>query len=75
VTVLPDDRRALSVVKAVTQLGHELGMTIVAEGCENQQQIDVLLEAGVDAIQGFFHAKPMPDSELLPWLKARSNKI
>ncbi|MBU0688253.1 MAG: bifunctional diguanylate cyclase/phosphodiesterase [Gammaproteobacteria bacterium] len=75
VTVLPDDRRALSVVKAVTQLGHELGMTIVAEGCENQQQIDVLLEAGVDAIQGFFYAKPMPDSELLPWLKARSHKI
>ncbi|MFH2134079.1 MAG: bifunctional diguanylate cyclase/phosphodiesterase [Pseudomonadota bacterium] len=75
VTVLPDDRRALSVVKAVTQLGHELGMTIVAEGCENQQQIDVLLEAGVDAIQGFFYARPMPEAELLPWLKARSNKI
>jgi diguanylate cyclase (GGDEF)-like protein len=75
VTVLPDDRRALSVVKAVTQLGHELGMTIVAEGCENHQQIDVLLEAGVDAIQGFFYARPMPEAELLPWLKARSNKI
>ena len=74
VTVLPDDRRALSVVKAVTQLGHELGMTIVAEGCENQQQIDVLLEAGVDAIQGFFHARPMPEAALLPWLIARSNK-
>jgi len=75
VTVLPEDSRALSVVKAVTQLGHELGMTIVAEGCENQQQIDVLLEAGVDAIQGFFHAKPMPDAELLPWLRTRKNKL
>lgn len=74
VTVLPDDRRALSVVKAVTQLGHELGMTIVAEGCENQQQIDVLLAAGVDAIQGFFYAKPMPETELLSWLIARSHK-
>ncbi len=74
VTVLPDDRRALSVVNAVTQLGHELGMSIVAEGCENQRQIDVLLEAGVDSIQGFFHARPMPEAELLPWLIARSNK-
>lgn len=74
VTVLPEDRRALSVVKAVTQLGHELGMSIVAEGCENQQQIDVLLEAGVDAIQGFFYARPMPEAELLPWLKARTDK-
>lgn len=72
VTVLPQDQRALSVVNAVTQLGHALGMTIVAEGCENQQQIDTLLTAGVDAIQGFFYAKPMPEAALLAWLNTRS---
>ncbi|MEW5902879.1 MAG: bifunctional diguanylate cyclase/phosphodiesterase [Pseudomonadota bacterium] len=71
VTVLPQDQRALSVVRAVTSLGHDLGMTIVAEGCESQEQIDVLLEAGVDAIQGFFHARPMPGDDLLDWLHTR----
>lgn len=74
VTVLPEDVRALSVVRAVTQLGHDLGMTIVAEGCETQEQIDVLLDAGVDAIQGFFHARPMPEESLLPWLQNRNPK-
>jgi diguanylate cyclase (GGDEF)-like protein len=74
VTVLPEDRRALSVVRAVTQLGHELGMTIVAEGCETREQIDALLEAGVDAIQGFFYARPMPEESLIPWLQQRSAK-
>jgi len=74
VTVLPDDRRALSVVKAMTQLGHELGMTIVAEGCEKKEQIDALFDAGVDAIQGFFYARPMPEDALLPWLQARNIK-
>jgi len=74
VTVLPEDRRAFSVVKAMTQLGHELGMIIVAEGCERQVEIDALLEAGVDAIQGFFYAKPMPEKNLLPWLKNRDDK-
>ncbi|HZW24002.1 MAG TPA: bifunctional diguanylate cyclase/phosphodiesterase [Gallionella sp.] len=73
VTVLPEDKRALAVVRAMTQLGHELGMTIVAEGCETKEQIDALLEAGVDAIQGFFYARPMPEETLLPWLQSRNN--
>lgn len=74
VTVLPEDKRALSVVKAMTQLGHELGMTIVAEGCETQEQIDALLDAGVDAIQGFFYARPMPEETLIPWLQSRNKQ-
>lgn len=73
VTVLPEDRRALSVVKAVTHLGHDLGMTVVAEGCERREQIDALLEAGVDAIQGFYYAKPMPEEQLLPWMQQQRN--
>ncbi|MCX7192474.1 MAG: EAL domain-containing protein [Proteobacteria bacterium] len=74
VTVLPEDRRALAVVRAMTQLGHELGMTVVAEGCERQEEIDALLDAGVDAIQGFFYARPMPENALLDWLKTRDTK-
>lgn len=74
VTVLPEDRRALAVVGAITKLGHELGMTVVAEGCETEEQIDVLLDIGVDAIQGFCHAKPMPDDALLAWLQQRNTK-
>jgi diguanylate cyclase (GGDEF)-like protein len=74
VTVLPEDRRALAVVRAMTQLGHELGMTVVAEGCERQEEIDALLDAGVDAIQGFFYARPMPEASLLAWLQTRNAK-
>jgi diguanylate cyclase (GGDEF)-like protein len=72
VTVLPEDKRALAVVRAMTQLGHELGMTIVAEGCETKEQIDALLDAGVDAIQGFYYARPMPEETLLSWLQSRN---
>lgn len=73
VTVLPEDKRAQAVVRAMTQLGHELGMTVVAEGCERQEEIDALLEAGVDAIQGFFYARPMPADALYNWLKTRNS--
>ncbi len=73
VNALPEDQRAYSVVKAMTQLGHELGMTIVAEGCERKEEIDALLDAGVDAIQGFYFAKPMPGETLLSWIKTRND--
>jgi EAL domain-containing protein (putative c-di-GMP-specific phosphodiesterase class I) len=49
-------------------------MTIVAEGCETQEQIQALLDVGVDAIQGFYYAKPMPEETLLPWLTNRNTK-
>ena len=74
VTVLPEDKRAMAVVRSVTRLGHDLGMTIVAEGCETKDQIDALFDADVDSIQGFYYAKPMPEEILLPWLKTRSAK-
>jgi EAL domain-containing protein (putative c-di-GMP-specific phosphodiesterase class I) len=71
VIVLPHDRRAFAVVKALTQLGSELGMTVVAEGVEEQSQLDSLREAGVHAIQGYIHARPMPEEALLQWLQLR----
>ncbi len=71
VRVLPDDKRALSVVRAITQLGQELGMTIVAEGVETQEQHDALADAGVDAVQGFYHARPMDAEALVGWLRTR----
>jgi diguanylate cyclase (GGDEF)-like protein len=71
VRVLPEDRRSLAVVRAITQLGRELGMTIVAEGVETREQHEVLADVGVDAVQGFLHARPMEADLLLGWLQAR----
>lgn len=71
VRVLPEDSRALSVVRAITQLGRELGMTIVAEGVESQQQYDCLADVGVDAMQGYLCARPMDAEALARWLRER----
>jgi diguanylate cyclase (GGDEF)-like protein len=45
------------IVKAVIRMGRSLGMTIVAEGVENQEQLERL--DGVDLIQGFIFSEPM----------------
>lgn len=69
VHALPQDRRALAVVKAIVQLGRDLGMTVVAEGVERPEQAGALRELGVDGIQGYHYAHPMDAARLLPWLK------
>ena len=71
VSVLPEDRRALAVVRAMTQLGRELGMTVVAEGVETLAQLEVLELAGVDAIQGYYRARPMDEEALVTWFQKR----
>lgn len=68
VTDLPHDRRSFGVAKAVSQLAGDLGITVVAEGVETAEQYESLCEAGVTAIQGFFVAHPMSETELQKWL-------
>jgi diguanylate cyclase (GGDEF)-like protein len=74
VGVLPEDQRSFAVVKAMTQLARELGMAVVAEGVETREQLAALAEAGVDASQGFYHARPMPEHALLKWMNQRVPK-
>jgi EAL domain-containing protein (putative c-di-GMP-specific phosphodiesterase class I) len=55
----------------MTQLGRELGMVVVAEGVETHEQLVASEVAGVGASQGFLHARPMSEDDLLNWMCAR----
>lgn len=48
-----------SIVEAVVNLSHSIGMNTVAEGVETPRQVAVLRELGADAAQGFYFARPM----------------
>jgi diguanylate cyclase (GGDEF)-like protein len=53
-----------TIVAAVIQLAHALGMTVVAEGVETLEQYAELARLGCDACQGFYFARPMPSTDL-----------
>lgn len=74
INVLPDDPRAFSIVKAMTHLGQELGMTIVAEGVETLPQQEALQRAGVNAVQGYLHAPAMPADTLIDWIRHHAER-
>lgn len=65
---LPQDHKSLAIVRAMTRLAQDLDMTVVAEGVETLEQRDTLIEAGVNALQGFLFTRPLPGNQLEDWL-------
>ncbi len=63
-----------NLVCILTDLFHDMGLNVVAEGAETSEQVELLKKYGVDGIQGYYFAKPMPIAKLKEFLKKASNK-
>ena len=61
--------RDLAIVKAAADLGHSLGLQVVAEGIEDTTTAGLMVESGCDLLQGFLILKPAPAEELISWSK------
>jgi len=57
-----------AIVHSVVDLGHNLGLRVVAEGVETDEVLAHLLSRGCDLVQGFLLARPMPLEALVQWL-------
>ncbi|QQE80095.1 bifunctional diguanylate cyclase/phosphodiesterase [Alicyclobacillus sp. SO9] len=53
------DSRRRTICHSVIQLAHELGLTVVAEGIENPEEVEFLRQLGCDYVQGYFFGYPM----------------
>ena len=67
---LPGDESCVSIARSIISLGHNLGMSVLAEGIENKAQRACLREAGCDDAQGYFYAKPLPVNEFRKMLES-----
>lgn len=68
------DVRTESIVKALIDVGHQYGLSVVAEGVENAAVAQRLAELGCDEGQGWHFGKPMPAAELRSWTQARRQR-
>ncbi len=57
---LGTDARDHAMVRGTVQLGHELGLEIIAEGIEEPRQHELLVAAGCDYGQGYLYGRPVP---------------
>ena len=65
-TMLDTHREQL--LAGAIKLGKALDMTVICEGVEQQRQLDFLTLNGIDAVQGYLIARPMPAAEVPRWL-------
>lgn len=73
ITDLASDAGDKAIVAAITSLSHDLGLTVVAEGVETGEQLDVLRRLECDEAQGYLFGKPLTADELIAWLDQKSS--
>ena len=63
------------IVQATIGLAHNLGLTVTAEGVEDEETLAMLEKMGCDIVQGYFFSKAVPKNELMAWIKSNKNNL
>jgi len=62
---LDEDKRRVTLLRGITRLSAELGLRVVVEGVETQEQFDLLAAEGtIDEVQGYFLCRPLPAADV-----------
>jgi EAL domain-containing protein (putative c-di-GMP-specific phosphodiesterase class I)/CheY-like chemotaxis protein len=56
------------MVEKSIEIGHALGMVVVAEGVEKEEQLEFLRKGGCDSVQGYLFTRPLPPKEFVGWM-------
>jgi diguanylate cyclase (GGDEF)-like protein len=67
---MADDPDNVVIVRSAVDLGHNLGMTVVAEGVQDRITRSELTDMGCDLVQGYQICRPIPAAELELWIEA-----
>jgi diguanylate cyclase (GGDEF)-like protein len=68
---MTEDEDDATIVRSTIELGHNMGLEVVAEGVEDRAALEYLKRLNCDQVQGYFVSKPLPTPQFVEWLKAR----
>lgn len=69
------DQDDAAIARTIVGLGHSLGLKVIAEGVENIEQQQFLMDQGCDDVQGFYYCKPIPEGNLMEFINKYSGKL
>ena len=69
------DRDDRTLAATIVALGHGLGLSVVAEGVETEEQRQILLEQGCDLAQGYYFGRPMPADQFADWVNDAGDQV
>lgn len=75
VTGMLTDKSDAMIVRSVIELGHNLGLRVVAEGVETQETLDILAALGCDEAQGYLISRPQTYDSLKSWFSTSSWRL
>ena len=62
------NKEDVAIVRSTIELGHNLGLTVVAEGIEREEEMQMLRDFGCDQVQGFLISKALTASDMETWI-------
>lgn len=62
------NQKAKFVMEAAMHMIHDMGLEIVSEGIETKEQMEAIVELGIEYIQGYYFSKPLPGDEFLQFV-------
>jgi diguanylate cyclase (GGDEF)-like protein len=72
---MPRNDQDAAIVRSIIDLGHRLGLTVIAEGVENRETYEQLITLQCDSAQGYYWSRPVPAPAFLRWLRERSRSV
>ena len=72
---LATDESDLAIVRSTIELAHNLGLSVVAEGVEDEPTLELLRGFGCDKAQGYLFSRALGAAELTSWLRARESAL
>ncbi len=75
VTEITGSARGSSIAQMVVQLGRNLGLSVIAEGVEDERQAEILRQLGCPLAQGYLFSRPLSPEDLQAWLKEQARRI
>ena len=71
---LEHNERRLRLVRSLVYMAHDLGLSVVAEGIENERQREIMREMGPIKGQGYFYSRPVPPEEFREYLQRQDEQ-
>ena len=72
ISYMDSDPESREIVRVIIMLAHNLGLKVVAEGTETEEQINLLKQLDCEMAQGYFFSRPAPDQAM--WKLLASNR-
>ncbi|MDY0267470.1 putative bifunctional diguanylate cyclase/phosphodiesterase [Trichloromonas sp.] len=66
---IPASIEHLEIIRAIVAMARSLKLNVIAEGVETREQLKLITEMGIDDIQGYYFSRPLPDEDILPFVR------